>query len=350
MTSKEWFHLDDENIDLLGKILTFRTESFVRFKNKNVYSSVETTGQILLELPSKQVIQVGKVEYEAGASHGNPVIDYLERNGETIELPVNFENAIPLNVGTQLVLKAPASNEPYANVSGDYNPIHVSRIFSTYASLPGTITHGMYSSAAVRSLVEVWAAENYVSRVRAFKCSFVGMVLPNDELEVKLDHVGMINGRKIIKVECVNAETGAPALVGEAEVEQPTSAYVFTGQGSQEQGMGMDLYESSAVAREVWDRADKHFINNYGFSIVDIVKNNPKELTIHFGGPRGNAIRENYISMMFESLDESGNVKSEKIFKTITEKSEFSHSSHQLVFFLPPSSLSQHSLLWRKRL
>ncbi|VVT56943.1 uncharacterized protein SAPINGB_P005430 [Magnusiomyces paraingens] len=323
LCSKEWFQLDNTDIELLGQTLTFRTESFVKYKNNTVFSSVETTGQVLLELPSKEIIQIATVEYEAGESHGNPVIDYLQRNGKTIELPVYFENAIPLNGGTELVLRSPASNEPYANVSGDYNPIHVSRIFSKYANLPGTITHGMYSSAAVRSLVEVWAAENNAARVRAFKCSFVGMVLPNDDIQVKLEHVGMINGRKIVKVECINVETQSPVLTGEAEVEQPNSSYVFTGQGSQEQGMGMDLYESSPVAREVWDRADNHFVNNYGFSIVDIVKNNPKELTVHFGGPRGNAIRENYISMMFESIDENGQIKSEKIFKDITETTDF---------------------------
>jgi fatty acid synthase subunit beta len=28
--------------------------------------------------------------------------------------------------------------------------------------------------------------------------------------------------------------------------------------------MGMELYASSPVAKEVWDRADKHFMDNYG--------------------------------------------------------------------------------------
>ena len=85
----------------------------------------------------------------------------------------------------------------------------------------------------------------------------------------------------------------------------------------------MDLYESSPVAKEVWDRADKHFMDNYGmflrslyhpafannytgFAITNIVKNNPKELTIHFGGPRGKAIRQNYISMTFETVGTGG--------------------------------------------
>ena len=319
LRSKEWFNVDEPDIGLLNQTLTFRLQTLVHFKNKTVFSSVETIGEVLLELPSKEVIQVASVDYQAGVSHGNPVIDYLQRYGSSIEQPVNFENPIPLSGKTPLVLRAPSSNETYARVSGDYNPIHVSRVFSSYANLPGTITHGMYTSAAVRSLVETWAAENNIGRVRSFHCNMVGMVLPNDDIEVKLQHVGMVSGRKIVKVEASNKETEAKVLVGEAEVEQPVSSYVFTGQGSQEQGMGMELYGSSPVAKEVWDRADAHFMENYGFSITDIVKNNPKELTIHFGGPRGKAIRENYMSMTFESVNADGSIKSEKIFKEVDQ-------------------------------
>ncbi len=56
-----------------------------------------------------------------------------------------------------------------------------------------------------------------------------------------------------------------------------------------------------------------------GFAITNIVKNNPKELTIHFGGPRGKAIRQNYMSMTFESVNADGSIKSEKIFKDVNE-------------------------------
>ena len=319
LRSKEWFHLDQCDVELLGKTLTFRLESLIRFRNKAIFSHVRTVGQVLLELPTKEIIQVASVDYDAGTSHGNPVIDYLQRNGTSIEQPVYFENPIPLSGKTPLVLRAPASNETYARVSGDYNPIHVSRVFSSYANLPGTITHGMYTSAAVRSFVETWAAENNIGRVRGFHVSLVGMVLPNDMITVKLQHVGMIAGRKIIKVEASNQESEDKVLLGEAEVEQPVTSYVFTGQGSQEQGMGMELYANSSVAKEVWDRADRHFIENYGLSIIDIVKNNPKELTVYFGGPRGKAIRQNYMSMTFESVNADGTIKSEKIFKEVDE-------------------------------
>ena len=59
--------------------------------------------------------------------------------------------------------------------------------------------------------------------------------------------------------------------------------------------------------------------NGTGFSIINIVKNNPKELTIHFGGPRGKAIRANYMSMTFETVNADGSIKSEKIFKEVNE-------------------------------
>lgn len=333
LRSKEWFNLS-EDIELLNQTLTFRCDSIYKFKLANIYSSIQTTGKVFLELPTKEVIQVGTVDYEAGISHGNPVTDYFERNGQTIEENIKFENAIPLSSGEELASKAPSTNEPYAKVSGDYNPIHVSRVFASYANLPGTITHGMYSSGSIRSLVEQWAANSIASRVRAYKAEFVGMVLPNDNLQTSLVHVGMVNGRKIVKVETRNVETDSLVMVGEAEIEQPVTTYVFTGQGSQEQGMGMDLYNTSAVAKEVWDRADRHFVDNYGFSIVDIVKNNPNELTIHFGGAKGRKIRDNYISMMFETIGEDGEIRSEKIFK------EIDHTTTSHTFMSPTGLLS----------
>ena len=83
-----------------------------------------------------------------------------------------------------------------------------------------------------------------------YDVSFVGMVLPGDELKTTVKHIGMRDGNIVIRVSTAN-QRGEKVLEGTAEVAQPTTVYVFTGQGSQEPGMGMDLYNSSPAARAV---------------------------------------------------------------------------------------------------
>ncbi|KAG8960500.1 3-oxoacyl-[acyl-carrier-protein] synthase, partial [Tulasnella sp. 425] len=133
----------------------------------------------------------------------------------------------------------------------------------------GSTVYGMWSSAATRKYVENVAAEGRAERVASYDVTFVGMVLPCDRLEVKLKHIGMNNGKKAILVE-TSIQRGEKVLVGTAEVAQAPTVYVFTGQGSQEPGMGMELCSSSPAARAVWEAADKHLTAVYEFSIVDI--------------------------------------------------------------------------------
>ena len=104
--------------------------------------------------------------------------------------------------------------------------------------------------------------------------------------------------------------------------------YVFTGQGSQEPGMGMDLYNSLPAARAVWEGADAHLLAVYGLSIVEIVKDNPKEKTIYFGNIKGQAIRQCYMDMTYDTMDKDGHVKTLPLFADIDvrcPKYTFSH-------------------------
>jgi fatty acid synthase subunit alpha len=92
--------------------------------------------------------------------------------------------------------------------------------------------------------------------------------------------------------------------------------------------MGMDLYNSSPAARDVWDVADERLTVVYGFSIIDIVKHNPKEKTIHFGGIKGQAIRQRYIDMTYDTLDKDNNVKTLPLFADINVRTQRYTLSH----------------------
>ena len=110
----------------------------------------------------------------------------------------------------------------------------------------------------------------------SYDVAFIGMVLPGDELKANIRHIGMRDGNIVVRVSTSN-QRGEKVLEATAEVAQSTTVYVFTGQGSQEFGTGIDIYASLPAARAVWNGAKAHLLAVYGFSIVDIVKNNPRE-------------------------------------------------------------------------
>ena len=333
LSSKPWFRMRGGREELLGAELIFKLQTFTRYQSKTVYTTVETTGEVLSLSPIGELRSIGSVYQRTGVSSGNPVTSYLLRHGKPVEKSSILENAIRLSSDTSTI-KIPESNARYSQASGDFNPIHTSPVFASYAKLPGTITHGMYCSAAVRQMLETYAAEQSPQRVRKYEASFVGMVLPGDILNVSLEHTGMIDGLKVVKIDVRKQESGEKVLIGEALVAQPPTTIIFTGQGSQDKSMGMDLYETSEVARKIWDKADAYFETQFGLKMTDIVRNNPIERRVYFGGIDGRILRENYMSMVYEVLGPNGTLQRKPIFPDIDEHTmSYCHSSPKGLLF-----------------
>lgn len=167
--SKEWLSWEDESIPpKAGMTLVFRVQSQVTFKDKTSYRDVRVTGDAYMRDQLKRLKKVASVVFEQEGCQGNPVVAYLQRHGvpEGRLTPLANEGYTMSNK-TSTTFTAPISNEPYSLISGDFNPIHVNPYFSDFAALPGTITHGMWSSAATRRYVENIVAEGNPDRVIA---------------------------------------------------------------------------------------------------------------------------------------------------------------------------------------
>ncbi len=184
---------------------------------------------------------------------------------------------------------APTDMSAFAVVSGDHNPIHTDRAAALLAGLKTPIVHGMWLSAAAQHAVTATDGKpGPPARVVGWTSRFLGMVLPGDQIDFRVDRVGIDRGAEIIEVTAkVDNELVMSAT---AQLAAPKTVYAFPGQGIQHKGMGMEVRARSKAARKVWDTADKFTRDTLGFSVLHVVRDNPTSLIasgVHYQHPEG---------------------------------------------------------------
>ena len=188
-----------------------------------------------------------------------------------------------------VTVTAPTDMSAFAVVSGDHNPIHTDRAAALLAGLKSPIVHGMWLSAAAQHVVAATDGKPAPpARVVGWTSRFLGMVLPGDEIDFRVDRVGIDRGAEIVEVA---ARVGSDLVMSAtAQLAAPKTVYAFPGQGIQHKGMGMEVRGRSKAARKVWDSADKFTRDKLGFSVLHVVRDNPTSLMaggVHYQHPEG---------------------------------------------------------------
>uniref|UniRef100_UPI0028040E62 polyketide synthase n=1 Tax=uncultured Corynebacterium sp. TaxID=159447 RepID=UPI0028040E62 len=197
-----------------------------------------------------------------------------ENGAETAE---SLVRETPRSFRHRTSMVAPESLLPFAVVTGDRNPIHLSANAAALAGhREGPIVHGMWTSALAQATAAFDGA-----RVLEWSATWLAPVLPGSEVEFEVERVGVDKRGGYGEVRSVTATSqGVPVLQARATMSSPTTFYAFPGQGIQSPGMGMKDYAESAAARAVWERADKHTRQSLGFSILEIVRHNPDTVVV----------------------------------------------------------------------
>ena len=204
---------------------------------------------------------------------------HLNRDEDSLPNPKQPDGRYPTATKTldSLTIQTPVSMQAFADITGDQNPIHLSDAFAQFCGLPSRIVHGMWTSAfAQRALIEAAAIES--SAIREWDISFQDTLPLNAAVTATTRRVAVQHGDRVFEIEVSSGDRVVATATG--VVTAPSTAYVFPGQGIQQPGMGADARSNSSAALAVWQRADRHTREALGFSVLEVVDENPLELSI----------------------------------------------------------------------
>lgn len=173
---------------------------------------------------------------------------------------------------------APSNMTAFARTSGDFNPIHTSARGADVSGLKAPLVHGMWLSATAQHVAQAFDDNGLHCEIVGWTYNMYGMVQLNDTVEISVERVGKVSHGGMV-LEVTSRIDGQLVSRGTAITRAVRSAFVYPGQGIQKQGMVLDERAKSVAARETWERADALTRKKLGFSILAVVRDNPKQLT-----------------------------------------------------------------------
>lgn len=197
--------------------------------------------------------------------------------GDVAELHGFSVDNTPRRALRRVVIRAPKDMTAFARTSGDFNPIHTSKRGAAISGLSAPLVHGMWLSAAAQHVAQALDEKGAHYDLVGWTYNMYGMVQLDDEVEITVERVGKVRrGGLALEVTC--RVDGQIVSKASALTRAPRAAFVYPGQGIQKQGMSLDERAKSPAVRETWERADKLTREKLGFSILAVVRDNPKEL------------------------------------------------------------------------
>ena len=177
---------------------------------------------------------------------------------------------------------APSAMDAFALAGGDLNPIHRSLFIARLAGLSAPIAHGMWTAGRLVGLVADAILGGDLSRIRRSTARFLAPLFPGEPLALDVVRESVSNGltRVTARAFAVRDHDRVAVAAVDFELAAEKTAYVFPGQGIQHRDMGMSAFSRSPAARQVWERADRHCRQTLGFSILEVVRDNPLELEV----------------------------------------------------------------------